>query len=87
MSVIEWKQASVAGVKLRRFTGHVGGIEVRSVEFDGSNRLWTWRPLRGGCLGPCSDQGGSQQELETWFRGWLEKLRPLLEAPVGDPSE
>ena len=42
MSVIKWKQASVAGVKLRRFTGHVGGIEVGSVEFDGSNRLWTW---------------------------------------------
>ena len=32
MSVIKWKQASVAGVKLRRFTGHIGGIEVGSVE-------------------------------------------------------
>jgi hypothetical protein len=37
--VIEWKQASVAGLKLRRFTGHVGGIEVGAIEFDGSNQL------------------------------------------------
>src|SRR3954469_10650390 len=42
VSVIKWKQASVAGVKLRRFTGHVGGIEVGAIEYDGSNQLWTW---------------------------------------------
>ena len=41
MSAIVWKQASVAGVKLQRFTGHVGDIEIGFVEYDGSNRLWT----------------------------------------------
>jgi hypothetical protein len=86
MSVIEWKQASVAGVKLRRFTGHVGGIEVGSVEFDGSNRLWTWSsPFAEDVWGHAPTQGGAQQALETWLRGWLEKLRPLLD--LGAPSE
>jgi hypothetical protein len=42
MSVTEWRQAAVAGVPLRRFTGHVGDIEVGFIEYDGSNRLWTW---------------------------------------------
>jgi hypothetical protein len=86
MSVIEWKQASVAGVKLRRFTGHVGGIEVGSVEFDGSNRLWTWSsPFAEDVWGHAPTQQGAQQALETWLRGWLEKLRPLLD--LGAPSE
>ena len=59
MSVIEWKQASVAGVKLRRFTGHVGGIEVGSVEFDGSNRLWTWSsPFAEDCHGAIQQRQG-----------------------------
>ena len=59
MSVIDWRQATVAGVPLRRFTGHVGDIEVGFIEYDGSNRLWTWAsphkfvsPAR---LGPCRD--------------------------------
>src|SRR3954465_5661485 len=84
MSVIEWKQASVAGVKLRRLTGHVGGIEVGSVEFDGSNRLWTWSsPFAEDVWGHAPTQAGAQQALETWLRGWLEKLRPLLDPPSG----
>jgi hypothetical protein len=82
MSVIEWKQASVAGVKLRRFTGHVGGIEVGSVEFDGSNRLWTWSsPFAEDVWGHAPTQAGAQKALEIWLRGWLEKLRPVLDAP------
>jgi hypothetical protein len=36
MSAIVWKQASVAGVKLQRFIGHVGDIEVGFVEYDGA---------------------------------------------------
>ena len=86
MSVIEWKQASVAGVKLRRFTGHVGGIEVGSVEFDGSNRLWTWSsPFAEDVWEHAPTQAGAQQALETWLRGWLEKLRPVLDAPPVEP--
>ena len=82
MSVIEWKQASVAGVKLRRFTGHVGGIEVGSVEFDGSNRLWTWSsPFAEDVWGHAPTQAGAQKALETWLREWLERLRPVLDAP------
>src|SRR4051794_25436477 len=83
MSVIEWKQASVAGVKLRRFTGHVGGIEVGSVEFDGSNRLWTWSsPFAEDVWGHAQTREAAEQAFETWLRGWLEKLRPLLDAPL-----
>ena len=81
MSVIEWKQASVAGVKLRRFTGHVGGIEVGSVEFDGSNRLWTWSsPFAEDVWGHAPTQAGAQKALAIWLRGWLERLRPVLDA-------
>jgi hypothetical protein len=39
---VAWRQAAVAGVPLRRYVGHVGEVEVGAVEFDGSNRLWTW---------------------------------------------
>ena len=82
MSVIEWKQASVAEVKLRRFTAHVGGIEVGSVEFDGSNRLWTWSsPFAEDVWGHAPTQAGAQKALETWLREWLERLRPVLDAP------
>ena len=41
-SPLTWKQESVAAVPLPRFTGHVGAVLVGTVEFDGSNRLWTW---------------------------------------------
>jgi hypothetical protein len=87
MSVIEWKQASVAGVKLRRFTGHVGGIEVGSVDFDGSNRLWTWSsPFAEDVWGHAPTQAGAQQALETWLRGWLERLRPVMDEPPFEPG-
>src|SRR5207253_1925386 len=82
VSVIEWKQASVAGVKLRRFTGHVGGIEVGAIEYDGSNRLWTWSsPLVEDVWGHAPHEDAAKQALEVWLRGWVGRLRPLLDAP------
>jgi hypothetical protein len=87
MSAIVWKQASVAGVKLQRFTGHVGDIEIGFVEYDGSNRLWTWAsPFAEDVWGHAPTQAGAQQALEAWLRGWLEKLRPVLDAPPAGPS-
>jgi hypothetical protein len=82
MSVIEWRQAAVAGVPLRRFTGHVGDIEVGFIEYDGSNRLWTWAsPFAEDVWGHAPNHEGAQQAFETWLRGWLERLRPVLDAP------
>jgi len=82
MSVIEWRQASVAGVKLQRFSGHVADIDVGFVEYDGSNRLWTWAtPFADDVWGHAPSREGAQQAFETWLRGWLEKLRPVLDAP------
>jgi hypothetical protein len=87
MTAVEWRQASVAGVKLRRFTGHVGDIEVGFVEYDGSNRLWTWAsPFAEDVWGHAPTQASAQQALETWLRGWLEKLRPVLDAPPIEPG-
>src|SRR3954463_1992578 len=86
-SVIEWRQASVAGVQLRRFTGHVGGIEVGAVEFDGTNQLWTWSsPLAEDVWGHARSEGAAKQAFETWLRGWIERLRPLFEQP-GEVSQ
>jgi hypothetical protein len=82
MSVIEWRQATIAGVPLHRFTGHVGDIEVGFIEYDGSNRLWTWAsPFAEDVWGHAPNQEGAQQAFETWLRGWLERLRPVLDAP------
>jgi hypothetical protein len=84
MSAIEWKQARVAGVKLRRFTGHVDDIEVGFVEFDGSNRLWTWAtPFAEDVWGHAPTEDAAKQALEAWLREWLMKLRPLLDTPSG----
>ena len=82
VSVIAWKQASVAGVKLRRFTGHVGGIEVGAIEYDGSNRLWTWSsPVAEDVWWHAPSEDAAKQAFETWLRGWVGRLRPLLEPP------
>ena len=82
VSVVEWKQARVTGVRLRRFTGHVGGIEVGAIEFDGSNQLWTWSsPLAEDVWGHAPSEGAARQAFETWLPGWVERLRPLLEQP------
>ena len=77
---ITWTQASVANVPLRRFVGHVGPVEVGAVEFDGSNRLWTWSsPLAEDAWGHAQSEAGAKQGFEVWLRGWLENFRPFLE--------
>ena len=39
---LSWTKDSIADVPLRRYTGRVSAIEVAAVEWDGTNRLWTW---------------------------------------------
>ena len=82
MSVIQWEQASVAGVKLRRFTGHAGRNAVGAIEYDGSNRLSTWAsPFAEDVWGHAPSEDAAKEAFETWLRGWVERLRPLLEPP------
>lgn len=77
---ITWTQARVANVPLRRFVGHVGAVEVGAVEFDGSNRLWTWSsPLAEDAWGRAQSEAGARQGFEVWLLAWLENFRPLLE--------
>ena len=86
MSVIEWKQASVAGVKLRRFTGHVGGIEVGSVEFDGSNRLWTWSsPFAEDVWGHAPTRQPHNRPARHGYEAALRNCGPFYD--LGAPSE
>ncbi len=77
---IAWRQATVAGMPLRRHVGHVGEVEVGAVEFDGSNRLWTWSsPLAEDAWGHAQTEHGAKQAFEAWLRGWLENFRPFFE--------
>ncbi|MFG5117307.1 hypothetical protein [Methylorubrum sp. POS3] len=77
---ITWTQTRSAGVPLRRFTGQAGAIEVGIVEFDGSNRLWTWwSPLAEEAWGHAQDAEGAQHGFEVWLRGWLENFRPFFD--------
>ncbi|GAB6844984.1 hypothetical protein HNR00_000015 [Methylorubrum rhodinum] len=79
-SPIVWSQARSAGVPMQRFTGHVGTVEVGIVEYDGSNRLWTWwSPLAEAAWGHGQDAEGAQRGFEAWLRGWLENFRPFFE--------
>jgi hypothetical protein len=79
-SPIVWSQARSAGVPMQRFTGHVGAVEVGIVEYDGSNRLWTWwSPLAEAAWGHGQDVEGAQRGFEAWLRGWLENFRPFFE--------
>ena len=72
-SPITWIQDRVAGVALRRFTAHVGSVEVGAVAYDGSNRLWTWSsPLSEDARGHAPSEAGAKQAFEVWLRGWLE---------------
>jgi hypothetical protein len=78
---IGWEQASVAGVPLRRFVARVGPVEVGAVEYDGTNRLWTWSsPLVEDVWGHAQSEGGAKRAFEAWLREWLENFRPLFEA-------
>lgn len=80
MSIIEWTQASVAGVALRRYVARVGPVEVGAVEYDGSNRLWTWSsPLAEEVWGHAAEEGAARQAFEAWLRDWLENFRPFFD--------
>jgi len=75
---LTWTQAAVAGVPLKRYVGRVGAIEVGAVEWDGSNRLWTWSsPLAEDAWGHAPTQEGAQRGFEAWLRGWLANFRDL----------
>ena len=79
-SPLTWKQESVAAVPLPRFTGHVGAVLVGTVEFDGSNRLWTWfSPLVDDAWGFAPTEEAAKQAFELWLRRWLENFRPFFE--------
>lgn len=78
--LIGWTQASVAGVPLQRFVAHVGEVEVGAVEYDGTNRLWTWSsPLVEDVWGHAQSQGAAKRAFEVWLREWLETFRPFFE--------
>ena len=78
---ITWRQDSVAGVALRRYTAHVGPVEVGAVAYDGSNRLWTWSsPLSEDAWGHAPSETGAKQAFEVWLREWLGAFRPSFKA-------
>ncbi|GAA0254919.1 hypothetical protein GCM10008965_24520 [Methylorubrum aminovorans] len=78
---ITWTQDGISEVPLQRFTGRVGAIEVATVEFDGSNRLWTWwSPLSDDIWGHAKDADGAKQAADVWLREWLENFRTFFEA-------
>jgi hypothetical protein len=78
-SHIVWTQDQVAGTPLRRYVGHVGGVEVGAVAYDGSNRLWTWSsPLQEDVWGHAQDEDAAKRAFEAWLRGWLESFRPYF---------
>ena len=79
-SRISWRQDSVAGVPVQRFTGHVGAVVVGTVAFDGSNRLWAWfSPLVDDAWGYAPTEQAAKQAFELWLKGWLENFRPFFE--------
>ncbi|MEH3117283.1 MAG: hypothetical protein PGN25_06665 [Methylorubrum populi] len=80
-STITWTRGGLSEVPLQRFSGRVGAIEVGIVEYDGSNRLWTWwSPLAEDIWGHAQDADAAKQACEVWLRGWLENFRPFFEA-------
>ena len=80
VSILEWRQASVAGVPLRRYVASVGAVEVGAVEYDGSNRLWTWSsPLAEDVWGHAAEEAAARKAFEAWLREWLENFRPFFE--------
>jgi hypothetical protein len=78
--LIAWSQDSVAGVPLRRLVGRVGAIAVAAIEWDASNRLWTWSsPLAEDVWGHAPSECGAKQAVELWLRSWLENFRPFFQ--------
>ena len=79
-ALITWTQDEVAKVRLHRFTGHVGGVQVGTVEYDGAHKLWTWwSPLSEEAWGHAQEEGGAKQGFEVWLRQWLENFRLFFE--------
>jgi hypothetical protein len=82
MSRIQWRQDSVAGVPLRRFTGYVGEREVGSVSYDGGNRFWVWAsPFQDDAWGWGPSEEAAKAAFEQWLSAWLEPFRPFFERP------
>jgi hypothetical protein len=76
---IAWTQHETAGVKLRRFVGHVGTIEVAATEYDGSNQLWLWSsPLAEDAWGWAANEEGAKAAVTAWLRQWLSNFRAFL---------
>src|SRR4051794_29308618 len=75
--VLEGSQASVAGVPRRRHVARAGWVEVGGVEYDGTNRLWTWSsPMVEDVWGHAQSEEGAKRAFEAWLREWLEKFPP-----------
>ncbi|MEZ0170455.1 hypothetical protein [Microvirga sp. TS319] len=80
MNRIRWEQDSVAGVPLSRHMGFVGAIEVGSVAYDGSNRLWVWStPLQEDVWGYGPNEDAAKTALELWLVAWLRNFRAFFQ--------
>ena len=76
---IAWAQATGADAPLRRFVGRVGSVEIGTVEYDGSNRMFVWSsPLAEDAWGWGPTEHAAKQALELWLKRWLENFRGLL---------
>jgi hypothetical protein len=77
---IRWEQDHISGVPLRRYIGFATDIIAGIVEYDGSNRLWTWSsPLVEDAWGHATTEEGAKQAFEAWLRKWLENFSSLFE--------
>ena len=76
MSRIQWRQDCVAGVKLNRYIGFVGPVEVGSVAYDGSNKFWIWSsPLQEDAWGYGTTEEAAKAAFEAWLASWLYNFR------------
>jgi hypothetical protein len=70
----------MAGVPLRRFVGYAHDVVAGVVEYDGSNRLWTWSsPLAEDAWGHAMTEEAAKQAFGAWLRNWLENFREFFE--------
>ena len=77
---LRWEQEIIAGVPLRRFTGYAQDVVAGVVEYDGSNRLWTWSsPLVEDAWGHAMTEEGAKQAFEAWLLNWLGNFREFFE--------
>jgi hypothetical protein len=62
-------------------------VRLVHTKWSGATRLWTWSsPFAEDVWGHALTQAGAQKALEIWLRGWLEKLRPVLDEPPFEPG-